>query len=160
MVEESLGDWILLIKLSEHFDIGRFGIHLWFSIQVPALNAFNEDVYKRQFLNRFSSKCRNISGERIAELRDVFEKFVDSCSSLPLRAFYGKTSGKFNILLFEAVFAAQARSIHDGNGRPIESSRLDSLKEDTDFTDATQKSTTDKANVLMRLKRAQELVIE
>jgi hypothetical protein len=112
------------------------------------------------FLNRFSSKCRNISGERIAELRDVFEKFVDSCSSLPLRAFYGKTSGKFNILLFEAVFAAQARSIHDGNGRPIESSRLDSLKEDTDFTDATQKSTTDKANVLMRLKRAQELVIE
>jgi hypothetical protein len=43
MVEESLGDWILLIKLSEHFDIGRFGIHLWFSIQVPALNAFNDN---------------------------------------------------------------------------------------------------------------------
>jgi hypothetical protein len=111
------------------------------------------------FLNRFSSQCRNISGERIAELKDLFEKFVSSCSSLPSRAFYGKTSGKFNILLFEAVFAAQAHSLHDGSGRQIDPSRLDSLKEDKDFIEATQKSTTDKANVLLRLKRAEELVI-
>ena len=111
------------------------------------------------FLNRFSSQCRVTSGERLTELKGIFEKFVDSCSSLPPRAFYGKSSGKFNILLFESVFAAQARSLHDGTGKQIEPSRLDSLKEDNDFIAATQKSTTDKANVLMRLERAQELVI-
>ena len=111
------------------------------------------------FLNRFSSQCRNISGERLTQLKDIFERFVESCSSLPPRAFYGKASGKFNILLFEAVFAAQARAIHDGNAKPLEPSRLDSLKEDTDFVEATQKSTTDKANVLTRLQRAQELVV-
>jgi hypothetical protein len=49
--------------------------------------------------------------------------------------------------------------LHEGSGKQIEPSRLDSLKEDKDFIEATQKSTTDKANVLMRLKRAQELVI-
>jgi hypothetical protein len=111
------------------------------------------------FLNRFSSQCRNVSGERLTELKDLFEKFVNSCSSLPSRAFYGRASGKFNILLFEAVFAAQARSLHDGSGKQIEPSRLESLKEDKDFIEATQKSTTDKANVLMRLQRAQELII-
>jgi hypothetical protein len=111
------------------------------------------------FLNRFSSQCRNISNERLSELKNIFQKFVDSCSSLPFRAFYGKTSGKFNILLFEAVFAAQARSIHDETGRQIDPARLDSLKDDKEFVEATQKSTTDKGNVLIRLKRAQELVI-
>lgn len=111
------------------------------------------------FLNRFSNQCRSTSAERLTELKDIFEKFVNSCSSLPPRAFYGKSSGKFNILLFEAVFAAQARALNDGSGRQIEESRLDRLKEDDDFIAATQKSTTDKANVLMRLERAQELVI-
>ena len=111
------------------------------------------------FLNRFSSRCRNISNERLTELRKLFEKFLDSCSSLPPRAFYGKSSGKFNILLFESVFAAQARALFEGKGSPIDALRLDRLKEDTDFIEATQKSTTDKANVLMRLTRARELVI-
>jgi len=111
------------------------------------------------FLNKFSSQCRSTSGERLTELKDIFDKFVGSCSSLPPRAFYGKSSGKFNILLFESVFAAQARALHDGSGAQIEASRLDSLKEDSDFIEATQKSTTDKANVLMRLERARELVI-
>jgi hypothetical protein len=110
------------------------------------------------FLNRFSSQCRNISGERLTELKELFEKFLASCSSLPPKAFYGKASGKFNILLFEAVFAAQARALHDGSGSQIEPSRLDSLKEDEEFIEATQKSTTDKSNVLMRLAKARELV--
>jgi hypothetical protein len=110
------------------------------------------------FLNRFSSQCRRISGERLMELKELFQSFVNSCSSLPPRAFYGKSSGKFNILLFEAVFAAQARALHAGAGAQIEPSKLDSLKEDNDFIQATQKSTTDKANVLMRLTKAQELV--
>jgi len=111
------------------------------------------------FLNRFSSQCRTYSDQRVAELKGLFEKFVDSCSSLPPRAFYGKFSGKFNVLLFESVFAAQARALAEGRDKQLDLSRLDSLKEDQEFIEATQKSTTDKANVLTRLKRAQELVI-
>lgn len=111
------------------------------------------------FLNKFSSQCRNLSGERIAQLRDTFMRFLESCSSLPERAFYGRSSGKFNILLFESVFAAKARALNDGNSMPIESSKLDSLKDDKQFIDATQKSTTDKTNVATRLERAEKLVI-
>jgi hypothetical protein len=110
------------------------------------------------FLNKFSSQCRNVSSERLKELKDLFEKFVDSCSSLPPKAFYGKTSGKFNILLFESVFAAQALALYEGTGKQIEPSMLDNLKDDGDFIGATQKSTTDKSNVLMRLERAKDLV--
>jgi hypothetical protein len=111
------------------------------------------------FLNRFSSKCRNIQGSRLAELRSLFEQFVVTCAHLPPKAFYGKSSGKFNILLFEAVFAAQARSLHEGSGKPIEAQKLDMLKEDKEFVEATQKSTTDKSNVQMRLARAQAIVV-
>jgi hypothetical protein len=45
------------------------------------------------------------------------------------------------------------------NVKRIADIALDGLKEDTDFVEATQKSTTDKANVLTRLQRAQELVV-
>lgn len=111
------------------------------------------------FLNRFSSQCRTMPEQRVDALKQLFEDFVSSCSALPPRAFYGKASGKFNILLFEAVFAAKARALHNGDKKQIDPEKLDSLKEDADFVEATQKSTTDKVNVLLRLKRAQELVI-
>ena len=111
------------------------------------------------FLNRFSSQCRTISEQRVIELRSLFERFVESCASLPPKAFYGKVSGKFNVLLFECVFAAQTHALAEGRSEQLDMSRLDSLKDDPDFIEATQKSTTDKANVLTRLRRAQELAI-
>lgn len=110
------------------------------------------------FLNRFSSKCRTVSNDRLAELKGLFERFVESCSALPVRAFYGKVSGKFNVLLFEAVFAAQARALHEGSGKQLEAQRLESLKDDRAFIEASQKATTDKSNVALRLRRARELV--
>ncbi|MGI0133655.1 MAG: DUF262 domain-containing protein [Candidatus Micrarchaeaceae archaeon] len=110
------------------------------------------------FLNRFSSQCRTIPDERLVELKDLFERFVDSCSALPPRAFYGKLSGKFNVLLFESVFAAQARALRDGTGKQLQTSRVEGLKEDRQFVEATQKSTTDKANVSLRLQRAREVI--
>ncbi len=111
------------------------------------------------FLNRFSSQCRTISNDRLEELKDLFEKFVGSCSTLPERAFYGRASGKFNILLFESVFAAQARVLHEEEAKPLDPARLESLKEDREFVEATQKATTDKTNVSLRLRKARELVI-
>jgi Protein of unknown function DUF262 len=111
------------------------------------------------FLNRFSSQCRNVSEDRLIELKRIFDQFVRSCSGLPPRAFYGRTSGKFNILLFESVFAAQAHAIREGTHQPIDPVKLDALKDDSDFIEASQKSTTDKSNVALRLRRAQELVV-
>jgi hypothetical protein len=110
------------------------------------------------FLNRFSNQCRNIPPEKLQELKDIFEKFVVSCAALPSKAFYGRSSGKFNILLFESVFAAQALAIHDGNGADINPAKLDGLKEDKEFIEATQRATTDKGNVAKRLQKARELV--
>lgn len=111
------------------------------------------------FLNRFSSQCRNVSDDRLTELKGIFTSFIDSCSELPPKAFYGRTSGKFNIMLFESVFAAQANAIREGRYTQIDPARLDALKDDLKFVEASQKSTTDKANVSLRLRRARELAI-
>lgn len=111
------------------------------------------------FLNRFSSQCRTIPEQKVLELKNLFERFVESCASLPPKAFYGKVSGKFNVLLFESVFAAQTHALAEDRGAQLDMSKLDNLKDDPDFIEATQKSTTDKANVLTRLRRAQELVL-
>lgn len=111
-----------------------------------------------KFLNSFSSHCRSLTEEKLQILETVFHAFLASCSSLPPKAFYGKSSGKFNILLFESVFAAQCQAIAASRHAPIDANRLELLKEDQQFVQATLRSTTDRANVLTRLRRAEEII--
>lgn len=112
-----------------------------------------------KFLNRFSQRSRSLTDEKIADLSDWFNEFLDSCSQLPAKAFYGRSSGKFNILLFEAVFAAQCEALSENRGGALDPGKLEQLKEDPQFVEATQKSTTDRTNVLLRLSRAKELLL-
>jgi hypothetical protein len=112
-----------------------------------------------KFLNRFSQRCRSLNDERITVLSDLFLAFIESCSQLPPKAFYGRNSGKFNILLFEAIFAAQCEALSGGHGAALDPLKVDRLKEDPEFVEATQKSTTDRTNVLLRLSRAKELLL-
>jgi len=112
-----------------------------------------------KFLNRFSQRSKTLTDERIAELSALFLSFLDSCAQLQVKAFYGKATGKFNILLFEAVFAAQCGALSSGVGGAIDPAKLERLKEDPKFVEATQKSTTDRANVLLRLSRAKDILL-
>jgi hypothetical protein len=151
-------DWRLLLGF-EQPDLHMKDLEIVLRGFAMFMEGHNYRPSMASFLNRFSSECRTLSEPKLAELKRLFESFIASCSELPPRAFYGKTSGKFNILLFEAVFAAQARALSDGTGKLLAADRLERLKEDQEFIEATQKSTTDKANVALRLRRAEELVI-
>jgi len=115
-----------------------------------------------KFLNAFSRKSKNCSAADIAYLRTIFTSFLDAAGTLGNRAFFGKATGKFNISMYEAVFTAVCRQAFKEQSiiiHPIDPSKLQALKADSEFTDATQKDTASTANVTVRIQRAKEILL-
>jgi hypothetical protein len=114
-----------------------------------------------KFLNGFSKRCKTQTREQIAYLEGLFHSFLQACQALSERAFFSK-KGKFNISLFDAVFAAAC-------GKPfaqraliqeaIDSVKLTSLQDDGEFSKASQSDTASTANVSTRLRRAREILV-
>lgn len=116
-----------------------------------------------KFLNDFSRKCKRVSKEQITYLENLFNSFLLTCSNLPEKAFYLKTTKKFNISMFEAVFFSQCSSAFKEKTlvkRKIDSEKLESLKNDAEFITAIQSKTTSKENVKKRLARAMSILCE
>ncbi|BDI16899.1 hypothetical protein ANSO36C_27010 [Nostoc cf. commune SO-36] len=116
-----------------------------------------------KFLNDFSRKCKRVSKEQINYLETLFNSFLLTCSNLPEKAFYLKTTKKFNISMFEAVFFAQCSSAFKEQRlveRKINPEKLESLKNDGEFITAIQSQTTSKENVKKRLERAMSILCE
>lgn len=113
-----------------------------------------------RFLDRFSKEAKSYSEEQISYLRNLFLSFVESTQNLRPEAFQGE-SGKFNIPLFEAVFAAvcrqplQTKSLVEHSINPM---LLNELRRDPEFLGASQKATTNKGNVDTRLRRANDIL--
>lgn len=111
-----------------------------------------------KFLNSFSKNCKKMKDENIDYLENLFLSFLKSCSNLPEKAFYRKTTNKFNISIFEAVFVAQCKKafeIHKLVEGKLAAERLEELKTDSEFVEAIQSQTTSKENVKKRLQRAE-----
>ncbi len=115
-----------------------------------------------KFLNAFSRKCKNCSAEDIVYLKSLFTSFLDAAAGLNERAFFGKVTGKFNISMYEAVFTAVCRQAFKDQSlvvHPIDAGKLQALKADPEFTEATQKDTAGTTNVTIRINRARELLL-
>ena len=113
-----------------------------------------------KFLNSFSKNCKALKQEKISYLKSLFHSFVESCSDLPEGSFSKK--GKFNISLYEAVFAAICGRVFTSGsqiGIKIDPIRLKALREDPQFISSSQSSTTSKANVTKRLERARMILL-
>lgn len=110
-----------------------------------------------KFLNSFSKNCKQLKDEQIDYLEKLFHSFLKSCSDLPEKAFYRKTTNKFNISIFEAVFVAQCRESFEARklveGK-LDYEKLEELKSDQEFVEAIQSQTTSKENVNRRLRKA------
>ena len=114
-----------------------------------------------KFLNSFSKNCKKLNDEQIHYLEKLFHSFLESCSILPDKAFYRKTTNKFNISIFEAVFVAQCASSFEARGlveRKIDPGKLEELKSDLEFVEAIQSQTTSKQNVSKRLEKATSIL--
>ncbi len=114
-----------------------------------------------KFLNQFSKKSKTNSNEKNKYLEELFESFLNACTGLPDDAFLNKRNRRFNIALYEAVFTSackkafqERRLITD----KLDDEKIRELEADTQFSEASQKATTQTSNVQMRLTRALSIV--
>ncbi|HTR41174.1 MAG TPA: DUF262 domain-containing protein [Pseudomonadales bacterium] len=138
----------------------------------------------KRFLNIFSKKAKQMFGvsagttnresdsdgnptkqaeqlQRLDKAEKCFNDFISVTKDFPARAFYGTATGKFNISIFEAVFTAMCRPTWLDSRVPVRNidvSKLETLKGDPEFLNATQKGTAQTANVQKRLERARVIL--
>ncbi len=114
-----------------------------------------------KFLNGFSKNCKTVKLDQIEYLEKLFKSFLDGCDNLPSKAFFSK-QGKFNILLYDASFAAicsEAFATRSFVKEKIDSKNLNSLQEDKEFSNASQSDTAGTTNVTTRLGRARTILL-
>ncbi len=130
-----------------------------------AMLAKSEEYKKKSmiaFLNKFAQFSKDYKKEDITYLKQLFETFVDKASKLPAKPFNSALSNRFSISIYEAVFFAACNEafkkrnleVHDMDAR-----KLQNLKNDGEFQQASTTGTTDIKNVQTRLRRASELLI-
>jgi hypothetical protein len=114
-----------------------------------------------RFLNQFSKKCEGNTEEKNTYLGDLFDSFLEACTDLPADAFINKKNKRFNIALYEAVFAAACQVAFVERRRlqgRLSSEALRELEADAEFVEALLEGTTRTANVQKRLNRARTIV--
>ncbi len=121
------------------------------------------DNYKpslTKFINKFSNSARKYPLENTQYLNQLMLKFLDVCIPMGTKLFIGKNN-RFNICVFESIFHAcceDAFKSKDLSVKPLATDKVDLLKSDPSFNDATQSTTASSRNVALRLKRAKELL--
>lgn len=114
-----------------------------------------------KFLNQYSKKCQENDQAMNEYLEQLFGSFLDASASLPDDTFINKGNNRFNIALYEAVFAAACRVPFNGKDllyEELDEGRIETLKTDDSFLAATQRGTTQKSNVEARLDRAEAIL--
>jgi uncharacterized protein with ParB-like and HNH nuclease domain len=114
-----------------------------------------------QFLNTFSKKSRTFTDDSLAYFQQLFVTFCDTV--LPLgTSIFSTSKGKFNITVFESIFVALCEDAVANQNFEIKTTTLDKidiLKKDDGFINATQDNTAGKKNVETRLRLAKEILV-
>lgn len=113
-----------------------------------------------RFLNSFSKKC--MSNDRAVNDRfeNLFDSFLRAASDLPEGIFINQNN-RFNIALYEAVFAVSGRKAIEEDRLlegVLDADRIRDLAQDTHFSQAASVATTSTANVQERLRRAAAII--
>ena len=152
--------WRRLIGRNEDIHLKDIEILLrGFAMLIEGYEQYTPSMSK--FLNKFSKRNKAVSEENIQYLKKLFNEFLNKCDKLDKGAFFSKT-GKFNISMFEAIFsticeeAFRKRNLSIYN---IDKDKLDNLKEDNEFSKASQSETASKTNVKKRIERAKAILL-
>jgi uncharacterized protein with ParB-like and HNH nuclease domain len=114
-----------------------------------------------KFLNNFSEKSKKFKEDQIIYLFNLFKEFLKKTEKLPLSSLLTRT-GKFNISVYEAVFRTICLKAYTKKNLELEEidpEKIDILKSDDKFVEATEYQTTSKKNVLTRLRKAEEILL-
>ena len=130
-----------------------FALLLW-------LDEYRPSMVK--FLNRFSGHCKsNFDSAMIDKVENLFSEFLDACSELPENAFLVTGRSRFNMHLFEVVFAEALRPLYVGTSTSVKTLRaadISAIDKDSKFRDALQEGTTQPTKVKARLQIAKDVL--
>lgn len=111
------------------------------------------------FLNNFSKLAKTFTEEKINYLEELFTSFLNSIEHISPELFVSGKSRRFNIFLFEALFATSTHHLIADN-KVIENIQsaaiINSILEDEGFQDACIAGTTNTANVFKRFEVAEK----
>lgn len=113
-----------------------------------------------KFLNKFSYIAKLFPQENIEYLEKLFRVFIQKASIADPRIFHSKT-GRFNISVYESIFVAACSNAFKNknlNVNDIDAAKVEALKENQDFINATQAETASAKNVSARLNKAMEIL--
>jgi hypothetical protein len=113
-----------------------------------------------RFLNQFSKDMRSASKEQLTRLKHVYLSFFGAASDLPAGIF-GTGSRLITVSVFESVFAACCeRAFAEGREAvpKLDASKIEALKSDEEFGNASSYRTADSASVQTRLRKAKEIL--
>lgn len=94
-----------------------------------------------RFLNQFARKARGMTHEKLKYMEDLFGAFFEAATALTAQNFAVERSGRFNIMIFEAVFWAACEDAFDAGTLhvpPLRPDQLETLKTDSKFIEATR----------------------
>lgn len=114
-----------------------------------------------KFLNSSSQKFKKLNDEAITYCERLFDSFLEACEELGDRAFISKLNNRLNISTLEAVFVATCEGPFTNKilvSNKLSSDKLEELKNNADFINATQKNTASSDNVKLRRKKAAEIL--
>jgi len=126
---------------------------LWFSVQYkPSMT---------RFLNLCSRKFKSVNSADIQYCENLFRSFLDACLHLEHKDFLSR-NGRFNISTFEAFFVAMTKNAFAARTLivdKVDSAKLELLKKNPDFINATQTATASSSNVALRKSKAVEILL-
>jgi len=112
-----------------------------------------------KFLNKFSLKAKKFPNENVKYLKRLFVAFLDRIADSD-RLFHSRT-GRFNISVFESIFVSTCKEAFSDKSldvSDIDFEKVNLLKEDKQFIDATQSDTASEKNVKIRIERAKRIL--
>jgi hypothetical protein len=151
--------WRKMIGL-DHPDLHMKDTEILLRAFAMLTEGMNYNPSMTKFINGFSKTCKNLKPSEIEYFEKLCLSFFDSCKALNLSEAFLSKRGRFNISLFEAVFAAVCRGPLEIKGlvtSDIPLGKIENLQSDADFVQASQSETARKKNVDLRLRKAREI---
>ena len=112
----------------------------------------------KKLLNEFSFKARKFTDEQVLKFETMFYDFTSSCKELDEESFVN-VNKKFQISIFDAVFYVWAKEYLKGNKIIINKSSFLQMREDEEFKENTEQSTTNTATVIKRIEIAKKYLV-
>jgi len=137
------------------------GYNNYYPSMAKFLNTFSKEMKSRYSVTDGAEELSDDLKKELEYYEKLFCSFLDSCEGFVNKPFHSE-KGKFNISMFDAIFVTMCEKAFQQKNekvRHINQEKLNLLKIDLEFTDASYAGTTGKKNVQKRIERAKSILL-